>query len=552
MALNGNTNEQKIWNYLFAKIGNAYGVAGLMGNLFAESGLKSNNLQNTGNTKLNMTDEEYTIAVDNGTYSKFASDKIGYGLAQFTHSSLKKNLLKYAKSICKSIGDLEMQLNFLIKEFSENYKTVFSELKYATSVLQASNYVLFNFERPADQSIDVQNKRASFGQVYYDKYANSNTQNDTTTVNVTMNENKLRDKVVAIAISYLGYNESNGSHKKIIDIYNNFTPIPVGYKVKYTDAWCATYVSAMGIKAGLHDVILRECSCGRMIDLYKKAGRWIENDAYTPMKGDVIFYDWEDDGIGDNTGSSDHVGIVVSVNGNTIKVIEGNISNSVGYRTLKVNGRYIRGYGIPNYSSKASTTNSNKDTGSTTTTTTPFIPDTPTTSTLKYNIGDIVRFTGNTHYVSSNSTSPKTCKAGTAKVTGRSKGTKHPYHLVAEKGKGSTVYGWVNEADISGKVSSTNGNGSGTNNKVNNNAKVDNAQSFLESLTGTYKTTAGLNMRAGAGTSKTILTVIPKGDEVTCYGYYTSVNGTRWYYVTYSNSKGIRFTGFVSSKYLKK
>ena len=552
MSLIGSSNDEKIWNYFKAKGLNDFGCAGLLANIQAESGLNPKNLENIYEKKLGYSDEEYCIAVDNGTYTNFVKDSAGWGICQWTYWSRKQNLLNYAKSVGKSIGDLEMQLEFLYKELAEDYKSVLNVLKTATTVLQASNSVLLNFERPADQSTTVQNKRASYGQTYYDKYANSTTQNNTTTGDVTMSENELRDKVVAIAISYLGCNESDGSHKKIIDIYNNCTPIPVGYKMKYTDAWCATYVSAMGIKAGLHDVILRECGCDRMIELYKKAGRWIENDAYTPMKGDVIFYDWEDNGVGDNTGNSDHVGLVVSVSGTTIKVIEGNISDSVGYRIIKVNGQYIRGYGIPDYASKVSTTNSNENTSSTTTPTTPSAPDASTTSTLKYNIGDIVKFTGNTHYVSSNSTSPKDCKAGTAKVTSRSKNAKHPYHLVAESGKGSTVYGWVDEADIAGKVSNTSGNGTGTNNNVNQNAKVDYAQSFLESLTGTYKTTTGLNMRAGAGTSKTILTVIPKGEKVTCYGYYTSVNGTRWYYVTYQNSNGIRFTGFVSSNYLKK
>jgi hypothetical protein len=86
-----------------------------------------------------------------------------------------------------------------------------------------------------------------------------------------------------------------------------------------------------------------------MIQLYKKAGRWQENDAYTPKRGDIIFYDWQDNGNGDNGGGSDHVGIVTEVNGGNITVIEGNISDKVGYRTLKVNGNFIRGYGLPDY-----------------------------------------------------------------------------------------------------------------------------------------------------------------------------------------------------------
>lgn len=173
------------------------------------------------------------------------------------------------------------------------------------------------------------------------------------------------------------------------------------------------------------------------------------------------------------------------------------------------------------------------------------------TANFKYKVGDIVKFVGNVHYVSSNATSPKQCKAGTAKVTSRVKCAKHPYHLIAENGSGSTVHGWVNEADIAGKVSNSS-NGSTSGNAVTKpKVKIDSAQSLSKSLAGTYQTTTGLNMRAGAGTSKTILTVIPKGDKVTCYGYYTNVNGTKWYYVTYKNSKGICFTGFVSSKYLK-
>ena len=169
------------------------------------------------------------------------------------------------------------------------------------------------------------------------------------------------------------------------------------------------------------------------------------------------------------------------------------------------------------------------------------------TTNFKYKVGDIVKFTGNTHYVSPDAITSKQCKAGVAKVTSRANGEKHPYHLIAENGKGSTVHGWVNEADIAGKVSNTS-NSTTTKPKI----KVDSAQSLLKSLAGTYQTTTELNMRAGAGTSNAILTVIPKGAKVTCYGYYTTVNSTKWYYVIYQNSKGIRFTGFVSSKYLKK
>lgn len=144
--------------------------------------------------------------------------------------------------------------------------------------------------------------------------------------------------------------------KKIIDVYNAHKPLARGYKVKYTDSWCATFVSACAIKVGYTDIIPLECSCNQMINGFKKIGRWCEDDAHLPSPGDVIFYDWQDKGVGDNKGSSDHVGIVEKVEGNTITVIEGNKNDAVGRRKLQVNGRYIRGYGLPKYDANATNT----------------------------------------------------------------------------------------------------------------------------------------------------------------------------------------------------
>jgi LysM repeat protein len=170
----------------------------------------------------------------------------------------------------------------------------------------------------------------------------------------TMTEQELRNKVVQTARGYLGSKEADGTHKKIIDGYNAHKPLARGYLVKYTDAWCATFVSFIGIVCGLTDIMPTECGCGAMIDLYKKKGRWQENDAHRPQPADIIMYDWDDNGVGDCTGYPEHVGIVKEVNGNTITVIEGNMNDAVGERTLQVNGRFIRGYCLPDYASKAS------------------------------------------------------------------------------------------------------------------------------------------------------------------------------------------------------
>ena len=170
-------NEKIIWDYFKAKGLNDFGVAGLMGNLRAESGLSPTNLQNGYEKKLKMTDMEYTAAVDNGSYKNFVYDKAGYGLAQWTFWSLKERMLEYAKSVGKSIGDLGMQLDFLYLELTRN-KHILSVLENATSVRQASDVMLLQYERPADQSVSVQEKRAAFGQEYFDQFAVANDEMD--------------------------------------------------------------------------------------------------------------------------------------------------------------------------------------------------------------------------------------------------------------------------------------------------------------------------------------------------------------------------------------
>lgn len=503
MSLTGSTNAEKIWNFLIGKGMNAYGAAGLMGNLYAESGLEPKNLQNTYEAKLGYTDDTYTAAVDNGSYTNFAKDSAGYGLAQWTFSSRKENMLAYHKAAGKSIGDLEMQLNFLYKELSESYKSVFSVLKTATTVLQASNSVLLNFERPADTGTSVQNKRAEYGQKYYDQYAATKTTGGTK----NMTEQELRQRFVDYAISYLGCKESDGSHKKIIDLYNSHKPLARGYAVTYTDAWCATYVSAMAIGMGLTDIIPLECGCGQYISLAQKADIWQENDAYVPKIGDIVLYDWQDGtnyATTDNTASPDHIGIVVSASGSTFKVIEGNMSNAVGYRTMQVNGRYIRGFVCPKYSSKATSSgnttpaaNASGDTvytvvkgdtlsaiaakyGTTYQKLAEYngisnpnvisvgqkikIPGSSSASTnsstaaasTSYKVGDVVQFSGSKHYTSATATSGSTAKPGPAKITQISKGAKHPYHVVHTDST-SNVYGWVDAADIGAAASSSSG-----------------------------------------------------------------------------------------------
>ena len=177
-ASQGTTDDEKyIWNTLYKIIKNPYGVAGVMGNMYAESGLKSNNLDDFFQSKFGYTDESYTAAVDNGTYTNFARDSAGYGLVQWTFWAIKQDLYDYAKSKKTSIGDVKMQLECMCKQISgervssEWKKSVWEVLLNAKSVSEASTAFLLNYERPANMGNSIIRLRASYAQTYYDRYA---------------------------------------------------------------------------------------------------------------------------------------------------------------------------------------------------------------------------------------------------------------------------------------------------------------------------------------------------------------------------------------------
>ena len=186
----GNDDEKTIWNFLKSKGLTDYAVAGIMGNLYAESELKSNNLENYYESKLAMSDAEYTAAVDDGSYANFIHDKAGYGLAQWTYYTRKQALLNFARKQGASIGDLTMQLNFFWQEL-QGYSSLLSLMQDANDVDIATVLFLKDFERPADQSTAVQLKRADFAQKFYDKFSGT-TENDNVEVE-EMRYNRLTD-----------------------------------------------------------------------------------------------------------------------------------------------------------------------------------------------------------------------------------------------------------------------------------------------------------------------------------------------------------------------
>ncbi len=163
------SNAETIWKFLKEKGFTDAGAAGAMGNIDAESGLRANNLEDTYNRTSGMSDEQYTVAVDNGTYTNFIYDSFGYGICQWTWHTRKKALLNFAKQKNKSIGDLSMQLEFFIKELQQSFPSVYKILTTSSDVRTCSNAMLFKFEAPNEANSKSQ-QRYNMSMIYYNKF----------------------------------------------------------------------------------------------------------------------------------------------------------------------------------------------------------------------------------------------------------------------------------------------------------------------------------------------------------------------------------------------
>lgn len=435
----GSTNAEKLFTRCVEAGMTEAGASGILGNIYHESGILPNNLENAAEKRLGMNDNQYVAAVDKGTYKNFATDKAGFGLAQWTYESRKKSLYNYLKGKKLSIADFAGQADYLIIELMQ-YTNLWKVLTTTTDVQTASDRVLVDFERPANQSATVKNQRGATAKKYYAEFAtehkvhpaleklaklgvissldywkrayhqtqyldklilsatdlitkkgtryatvqtavkalqsagvintpsywekmdsnvgellkalggavNASVKKETTAATKTADTvtgDYLRQSVCDIMNSWVGAKRGSDTHLRILSIYNTHKPLPRGYQVKVNDAHCATTASAALIAAGLGDYVPLECSCYYLIEAAKKLGFWVENDAYVPKLGDLVLYDWQDTGIGDNTGNPDHVGIVTQPGSTQFIVTEGNINGGqVGKRTMAVNGRYIRGF----------------------------------------------------------------------------------------------------------------------------------------------------------------------------------------------------------------
>lgn len=329
---------------------------------------------------------------------------------------------------------------------------------------------------------------------------------------------KSRSEVVKLATSWIGKNEADGSYREIIDIYNSYSgPFPRSTKMQYGWAWCAATWSALAIKLGYTDIMPIEISCPYLIERAKQMGCWQENDGYLPKPGDAVLYDWQDDGVGDNFGTADHVGIVDYVNSDSgyFTVIEGNKSKAVGKRTVSVNGRYIRGFITPRYDDSA------------------WPVPVPPSQVQKKDLTTIAREV----------------------IIGQwGNGDNRRRSLEANGYNYDEVQAKVNEL-LTGKsekptVQSPQSNAQPVHRRVMASCA---AQKYNHSISGTYKVTAkdGLYLRNDAGTNKRALCLIPSGQRVENYGYYTIFGGVKWLYIQFVLN-GVQYTGFSSEQYLQK
>lgn len=176
--MNYDKNTAKlIWDFFKGKGLNDFACAGILGNLYAESGLRSNNLQNSAETRLGLSDDNYTLAVDSGAYRLFATDRAGYGLAQWTSEGRKAGLINYVIGLHCSISDINAQLIYLWLELNGSYKKkVLDVLLTATSVRESAEVFVVKFEVPksvidgGQSKENTINTRAEYAQEFYDLF----------------------------------------------------------------------------------------------------------------------------------------------------------------------------------------------------------------------------------------------------------------------------------------------------------------------------------------------------------------------------------------------
>lgn len=139
--------------------------------------------------------------------------------------------------------------------------------------------------------------------------------------------------------------QMKGQRNQVVDLYNSVRPLPLGYKVKYEDLLCATFVSSVFIKLGWTDIVPPNPRAWQLYEIMAAIDCGVQDPNRVPQIGDLIFF-----GINKKVSGITHVGIVTEVKGRQIYYYD--IQSTVDRHTCPVGYSYIWGYGIPDYASK--------------------------------------------------------------------------------------------------------------------------------------------------------------------------------------------------------
>lgn len=301
---------------------------------------------------------------------------------------------------------------------------------------------------------------------------------------------RTRKAAVNLINSWVGKNEKDGSYKSILEIYNKQKTKPRGVTMKPGMAWCATTWSAVAIALGYTDIMPVECSCYYLIKKAQKMGCWQEKDSYIPKIGDACLYDWQDNGVGDNKGTPDHIGMVTYVNKQAgyFVVTEGNYKDSVKKRTVNINGKFIRGFITPKYDS-----------------------DQPKIST------------------STNRKVGKDVKTVAREVIAGQWGDNYKENIKAKHYDVAAV-----EKEVNSVINTPCG-------LTDTTCK---ASEFSKPYAKVYKSSRNAAMRIDAGWNKKLMVEIPYGRKVECYGYFSKYKKSPWL-LCVATVNGKKYTGFV-------
>lgn len=357
------------------------GAIGMLGNLQGEASdfdpmsVEGMSDPNSYLRRIGLTEAEYTRRAEVGvpTYDGkyFAKDSKGYGIVQWTYWVRKQGLLDYAKAQGKSVGDLDVQITYMLKELTEHYTPTWQVLSTTDNIAKAVQICVTNYEKPTNQA-DAINRRTAYANKWSQLILDGDTTEPSkpTQSSKPIGESYDRRKVIALAMSEVNYLEKKSNDQLDDKTANagsaNFTKYARdldaigdfynGKKQGY--AWCDVFVDwlmvkCFGVEAALKLLCAKPKSsgagCTYSLNYYIAAGQFHKRGE-KPEVGDQIFFG--------AVGNSNHTGIVYEVDDTTVYTIEGNTSGADGVvpnggavckKSYPIGSSAIAGYGRPKY-----------------------------------------------------------------------------------------------------------------------------------------------------------------------------------------------------------